>query len=58
MATGQQQTVLRHPHRMLGVPDNGDQPDRLLLQHNTRLTLRRSPCRIRGARRNPQSGEV
>jgi RNA polymerase sigma factor (sigma-70 family) len=32
MANGQQQTVLRHLHRMLGVPDNGDPPDRLLLE--------------------------
>ena len=32
MATGKQQTVLRHLRKIVGVPDNGDPPDRLLLE--------------------------
>ena len=32
MATGNQQLVLRHLRKIVGVPDNGDPPDRLLLE--------------------------
>src|SRR5215211_5572451 len=32
MATGKQQNVLRHLRKIVGVPDNGDPPDRLLLE--------------------------
>src|SRR5258705_10355477 len=32
MAKGLQQTVVRHLRRILDMPDNGDPPDRLLLE--------------------------
>lgn len=33
MVNGQKQTVLCHLHKVLGVPENSDLPDRLLLKH-------------------------